>query len=122
MAAVDFPTDRQVVVYCKSGYRAAMANAALGVAGWDNVKAFSPELDRLVRRWARGRSLTGCHLTDLVQVTPAGAERCPPGAAMAALLVAFASSPNASWASSSATSDVGRLPPAAASRISMTVV
>ncbi|MDJ0768921.1 MAG: rhodanese-like domain-containing protein [Ilumatobacter sp.] len=38
----DFPTDRQVVVYCKSGYRAAMANAALGVAGWDNIQAFAP--------------------------------------------------------------------------------
>lgn len=38
----ELPTDRQVVVYCQSGYRAAMANASLGVAGWENVKAFSP--------------------------------------------------------------------------------
>ena len=29
--SADFPTDRQIVVYCKSGSRAAMANAALGV-------------------------------------------------------------------------------------------
>lgn len=40
-ASADFPTDRQVIVYCKSGYRAALANAALGVAGFDNVKAFA---------------------------------------------------------------------------------
>ncbi len=40
-ASPDFPTDRQVIVYCKSGYRAALANAALGVAGFDNVKAFA---------------------------------------------------------------------------------
>ena len=39
--SADFPTDRQIVVYCKSGYRAAMANAALGIAGFDNVKAFA---------------------------------------------------------------------------------
>ena len=38
----ELPTDRQVVVYCQSGYRAALANAGLGVAGWENVKAFSP--------------------------------------------------------------------------------
>lgn len=36
------PTDQQVVVYCKSGYRAALANASLQIAGFDNVRAFSP--------------------------------------------------------------------------------
>lgn len=36
------PTDTQVVVYCKSGYRAALANATLHIAGYDNVRAFSP--------------------------------------------------------------------------------
>lgn len=34
------PTDRPVVVYCASGYRAAMAAAALRVMGMDNVYAF----------------------------------------------------------------------------------
>ena len=36
------PTDTQVVVYCKSGFRAALANATLHIAGYDNVRAFSP--------------------------------------------------------------------------------
>lgn len=34
------PTDTQVVVYCKSGYRAAIANAILHIAGLDNAVAF----------------------------------------------------------------------------------
>jgi rhodanese-related sulfurtransferase len=38
----DIPDDVQVVVYCQSGYRAGMANAALTIAGLDNVVAFSP--------------------------------------------------------------------------------
>lgn len=36
------PTDRTVVVYCKSGYRAAMATATLQTLGFSNVRAFSP--------------------------------------------------------------------------------
>jgi len=36
------PMDTQVVVYCKSGYRAALANATLQIAGYDNARAFSP--------------------------------------------------------------------------------
>lgn len=36
------PTDQQVVVYCKSGFRAALANATLHIAGFENVRAFSP--------------------------------------------------------------------------------
>lgn len=36
------PLDTQVVVYCKSGFRAALANATLHIAGYDNVRAFSP--------------------------------------------------------------------------------
>ncbi len=38
----DIPDDVQVVVYCKSGYRAGLANAALSIAGLDNVVAFTP--------------------------------------------------------------------------------
>ncbi|MCL4835468.1 MAG: hypothetical protein KJZ86_23720 [Caldilineaceae bacterium] len=34
------PTDKQVIVYCASGHRAALANAALHVMGYDNVRAF----------------------------------------------------------------------------------
>jgi len=36
------PSDRQVFVYCKSGYRASMALSSLGMLGYDNVLAFSP--------------------------------------------------------------------------------
>jgi rhodanese-related sulfurtransferase len=36
------PTDRQVFVYCKSGYRAGMALSSLGLLGYDNVIAFGP--------------------------------------------------------------------------------
>ena len=40
-ASVDqIPTDKTVVVYCASGHRAAMANAALHTMGLDNVHAF----------------------------------------------------------------------------------
>jgi rhodanese-related sulfurtransferase len=35
------PTDRQVFVYCKSGYRAALAVSSLRLLGYDNVLAFS---------------------------------------------------------------------------------
>ncbi len=38
----DIPDDVQVVVYCQSGYRAGLANAALTIAGLDNVVAFTP--------------------------------------------------------------------------------
>jgi rhodanese-related sulfurtransferase len=34
------PTDQPVIVYCASGHRAAMANAALHVMGLDNVRVF----------------------------------------------------------------------------------
>lgn len=36
------PTDRQVFVYCKSGHRAGMALASLGMLGYDNVTSFPP--------------------------------------------------------------------------------
>lgn len=36
------PTDRQVFVYCKSGYRAALATSSLRMLGYDNVLAYSP--------------------------------------------------------------------------------
>jgi rhodanese-related sulfurtransferase len=35
------PTDRQVFVYCKSGYRAGVAVSALRMLGYDNVLAYS---------------------------------------------------------------------------------
>ncbi len=35
------PTDQQVIVYCKSGWRAALSTAVLQVLGYDNVKGFS---------------------------------------------------------------------------------
>ena len=34
------PTDQQVIVYCKSGWRAGMAVSSLRMAGYDNVLAF----------------------------------------------------------------------------------
>jgi len=36
------PTDRQVFVYCKSGYRAALAGSSLQMLGYDNVLVYSP--------------------------------------------------------------------------------
>jgi len=36
------PTDRQVFVYCASGYRAGMATSSLRMMGYDNVLAFPP--------------------------------------------------------------------------------
>lgn len=36
------PTDRQVFVYCKSGYRAALALSSLRMLGYDNVLVYSP--------------------------------------------------------------------------------
>lgn len=35
------PTDRQVFVYCKSGYRAGVAVSSLGMMGYDNALAYS---------------------------------------------------------------------------------
>ena len=35
------PTDRQVIVYCKSGYRAALGASSLRLLGYDNVLVFS---------------------------------------------------------------------------------
>ncbi len=36
------PTDRQVVIYCKSGLRVGYATASLGMLGYDNIMAFPP--------------------------------------------------------------------------------
>lgn len=36
------PTDRQIYVYCKSGFRAAQALASLGMLGYDNVLSYKP--------------------------------------------------------------------------------
>lgn len=36
------PIDRQVFVYCKSGYRAGMALSSLGMLGYGNVLSFPP--------------------------------------------------------------------------------
>lgn len=36
------PTDQTVVVYCASGFRAAMSTAALHIMGYDNVRSFPP--------------------------------------------------------------------------------
>ena len=36
------PTDRQVFIYCKSGWRAGLATSSLGMAGYDNVLAYPP--------------------------------------------------------------------------------
>lgn len=36
----EIPTDQTVVVYCKSGHRAALANGVLNMLGLDNVRAF----------------------------------------------------------------------------------
>jgi rhodanese-related sulfurtransferase len=38
----DIPMDAPVVVYCASGFRAALATAALQIAGYTNVRAFPP--------------------------------------------------------------------------------
>lgn len=39
------PTDRQVYVYCKSGFRAAQSLSALGLVGYDNVLSYKPGWD-----------------------------------------------------------------------------
>ena len=39
------PTDRQVFVYCKSGYRAGLGTSALRMLGYDNVLAFPPSMN-----------------------------------------------------------------------------
>lgn len=36
------PTDRQVYVYCKSGFRAAQALSSLGMLGYGNVLSYKP--------------------------------------------------------------------------------
>ncbi|MGI9528200.1 MAG: rhodanese-like domain-containing protein, partial [Acidimicrobiia bacterium] len=36
------PTDRQVFIYCKSGWRAGLATSSLGMVGYDNVLAYPP--------------------------------------------------------------------------------
>ena len=36
------PTDRQVFIYCQSGFRAAIAGSALQMLGYDNVLIFPP--------------------------------------------------------------------------------
>lgn len=36
------PTDRQVFIYCKSGWRAGMATSSLGMVGYDNILAYPP--------------------------------------------------------------------------------
>ena len=36
------PADRQVFIYCKSGWRAGLATSSLGMIGYDNVLAFPP--------------------------------------------------------------------------------
>ena len=36
------PTDRQVYVYCKSGFRAGEALSSLGMLGYDNVLSYKP--------------------------------------------------------------------------------
>ena len=36
------PTDKQVFIYCKSGWRAGLATSSLRLAGYDNVLAFPP--------------------------------------------------------------------------------
>jgi rhodanese-related sulfurtransferase len=36
----EIPTDQQVIVYCQSGWRAALSTAVLQVLGYDNVKGF----------------------------------------------------------------------------------
>ncbi len=39
------PTDQPVIVYCKSGFRAALAAGALHVMGFENVRAFPPSMN-----------------------------------------------------------------------------
>ncbi len=40
-ASIDqIPTDQPVIIYCASGHRAALANAALHLMGFDNVRSF----------------------------------------------------------------------------------
>jgi rhodanese-related sulfurtransferase len=39
------PTDQPVVVYCKSGMRASLAGGALHLAGFENVRIFTPGMD-----------------------------------------------------------------------------
>lgn len=41
----EIPTDQTVVVYCKSGHRAALAQGVLTMLGFDNVRAFPPSFN-----------------------------------------------------------------------------
>jgi rhodanese-related sulfurtransferase len=41
-SAAQIPTDQPVIVYCASGHRAAISNAALHIMGLDNVRSFPP--------------------------------------------------------------------------------
>jgi rhodanese-related sulfurtransferase len=43
--ADQIPADQPVVVYCKSGFRAALASGALHMMGFENVRAFPPSFD-----------------------------------------------------------------------------
>ncbi|MCE7984207.1 MAG: rhodanese-like domain-containing protein, partial [Caldilinea sp. CFX5] len=36
------PTDQPVVIYCASGFRAALSTAALQILGYSNVRSFPP--------------------------------------------------------------------------------
>lgn len=36
------PTDRQVYIYCKSGWRAGLGTSSLAMMGYDNIKAYPP--------------------------------------------------------------------------------
>jgi rhodanese-related sulfurtransferase len=49
------PTDQPVVVYCKSGFRAALAAGALHVLGYQNVQTFPPSFVG----WAEADAATG---------------------------------------------------------------
>ena len=37
----EIPTDKSVIVHCKSGFRAALSAPVLGVLGYDNLKVFN---------------------------------------------------------------------------------
>lgn len=56
------PTDKTVVMQCKTGYRAAMATTALGVLGYANVRSFTPS-------FAGWQAANEKVVTDAVQAT-----------------------------------------------------
>lgn len=41
----DIPHDRQVVIYCSSGYRTGIAVASLQLLGYNNIKGFAPSIN-----------------------------------------------------------------------------